>query len=226
MQPTKYSGKILGFLFLASVFTGGAGTFLRGLSGSESNTTTFLIHIFENSNTMKLAISLDTLGSAISVAIAIFLFPFISQYSKRIAMAYFSTAIINFVVIAVSNLVHYGLITLAAAYDTSTTSNIAYFTTLSEMLFTMYYAMHFLMLLIYGVGGLLLFYYLAKTHLVPKWLAYWGMAAATIVFVGGGLQLADIEVSFLLFGQNGIMILFFIGWLLVKGFHIKDLKKK
>jgi len=221
-----YSGRILGFLLLANVFTGGAGTFLRGLSGSESHTTTFLIHIFENSNTMKLAISLDTLGSAISVGIAIFLFPFISQYSKRIAMAYFSTALINFVVIAVSNLVHYGLITLAATSDVSTTSNIAYFTTLSEMLFSMYYAMHFLMLLIYGIGGFLLFYYFVKTLLVPKWLAFWGMAASIVVFIGGGLQLADIKVSFLLFGQNGIMILFFIGWLLVKGFGVKNPAKK
>ena len=225
MQSIKKSGRILGLLFLASVITGGAGTALRGLAGAESNTTAFLSSVVESMSQMKLAINLDMLGSAIGVIIGIFLLPIIRKHSLRMASAYIAIACINFTIITVSNIIHVALLSVSAGFDLTSVSDTLHFTTLAQMLYDTYYWTHFLMLLLYSIGGAILLYFLFKTQLVPRWLAIWGLLASAIVFLGGALQLAEIKVSFLLFAQNGIFMLTFIGWLLVMGFRPMDFKE-
>ncbi len=219
MNPTKNSGRLLGLLFLASAIAGGAGTAYRGLSGARENTSDFITNIINTTGQMNLAIYLDMLGSILVVGIAIFLYPFIKKYSERLAITYFGIAAINFTIITVSNIIHIALLSLSKDFAGVETSETAHFITLARMLYDGYYWTHFLMLLLYSIGGSVLFYFLFKTCLVPKWLPLWGLLASAIVFVGGALQMADISVSFLMFVQNGVFMLTFIVWLLVVGFR-------
>ncbi len=218
MQITKNTGRWVGSLFLLAVITGGWGTSIRGLSGARSDINAFLDSIVANSAQMKLAIGLDMLGSAIAVFIAIYLYPFIKKYSARMAVAYLGIGLVNFVIITVSNVVHWSLLSLGAEYATTTPTEASYFTTLAIMHYESYYWLHFLLLMCYAIGGSILYYFLFKTSLVPKWLPLWGILAQSIVFAGGFLQLLDIPVSFYLFVQNGLFVLTFVGFLLVAGF--------
>jgi len=227
MALTKKSGRILGFLFLLTVLAGATGTAFRGLGGAEANSTAFLVEIMQHMGQMKLAISLDILASAIGVGIAIFLYAFIKKYDKRLANAYLAIASINFTIIVVSNIIHVGLLSLSEDFAVTTSATTDHFTTLAKMLYDAYYWTHFLMLMLYGIGGSVLYYFLFKTKLIPRWLSIWGILASIVVFFGGALQLADIKVSGLLFVQNGIYVLTFIAWLLIKGFnpmYIKELE--
>lgn len=221
MQPTKASGRILGVLFLLSVLAGGTGTSMRGLSGVEANTVEFLQQIVENTAQMKMAIGLDMLGSAIGVLIAIFLFPFIKVFSSRLAVAYTAITCINFVIITVSNIIHVAMLSVGNDYSLSAGVDVQEFTLLSFILHDAYYWTHFLMLMLYAIGGSILYYFLLKSRLVPTWLSAWGLLAQAIVFVGGALQICGISVSFYLFLQNGVFVLVFLGWLLAMGFKIK-----
>lgn len=221
MQPTKASGRILGTLFLISIITGATGTSLRGLSGVEANTIQFLEQLVENTAQMKLAIGLDMLASAMGVLIAVFLFPFIKRYSSRLAVAYLAIGIINFAIITVSNAIHIALLSVGNDYELSSGGDVQQFTVLSYMLHEAYYWVHFLVLMLYGVGGSILYYFLLKSRLVPAWLAFWGILAQIIVFTGAILQLGDISVPFLLFLQNGVFMLAFMSWLLIMGFKIR-----
>lgn len=222
LLPSRNSGRLLGFLFLLSLIAGGTGTSLRGLTGDVS-TIAFINHIQEHTSQMKLAITLDMIASTIVVGIAIFIFPFIKTYSLRLANAYLSIAGINFVIITVSNILHVGLLSVSNTYHTANVSNPQSFITLAKMFYDAYYWTHFLMLILYSIGGFVLYYCLLKTKLIPIWLSIWGLLASIIVFFGGALQIADIEVSFLLFVQNGFFMLLFITWLLIMGFSIKNL---
>jgi hypothetical protein len=227
MALTTKTGRILGFLFLLTVLAGATGTAFRGLGGAEANSTEFLEDILLHMGQMKLAISLDILASTIGVGIAIFLYSFIKKYNQRLAIAYLAITGINFTIIVVSNIIHVNLLSLSEEYAVTTATTTDHFTTLAKMLHEAYYWTHFLMLMLYSLGGLVLYYFLFKTRLIPGWLSIWGILASIVVFFGGALQLADIKVSGLLFVQNGIYVLTFIAWLLIKGFnpmYIKELE--
>lgn len=224
MAMTQKSGRILGFLFLLTVLAGATGTTIRGLGGAEANSTGFLEEIMQHMGQMKLAISLDILASAIGVGIAIFLYAFIKKYDQRLANAYLAIAGINFTIIVVSNIIHVCLLSLSEEFAATTAATTDHYTTLAKILYDAYYWTHFLMLMLYSLGGSVLYFFFLKTRLIPGWLSFWGILASIVVFFGGALQLADIKVSGLLFVQNGIYVLTFIMWLLVKGFNPKYIK--
>lgn len=228
MKLTKKSGRLLGLLFLASVITGATGTALRGLSGIDANTTGFLLEIIKSTSQMKQAIYLDMFGSALGVAIAVFLYPFIKKFSVRMALTYTGIALVNFAIITLSNVIHIALLNVASQFEMAGGSNPENYTVLSSMLHDAYYWIHFIMLILYAFGGVVLYFFFFKTKLVHQWLAVWGIIASLIVFAGGALQLADQNVSFLLFIQNGIFVLSFIVYLIILGFrpsHCKELSK-
>ncbi|WP_240473027.1 DUF4386 domain-containing protein [Eudoraea adriatica] len=141
------------------------------------------------------------------------------------AIAYLAIAGINFTIIVVSNIIHVNLLSLSEEFALTTSATNEYYTTLAKMLYDAYYWTHFLMLMMYSLGGLVLYYFLFRSKLIPGWLSIWGILASIVVFFGGALQLADIKVSGLLFVQNGIYVLTFIVWLLVKGFNPKYIKE-
>ncbi|MGI9551047.1 MAG: DUF4386 domain-containing protein, partial [Aurantibacter sp.] len=148
MQPTKTSGRILGLLFLAAAITGGTGTSIRGLSGAHTDTGSFLNNLVENASQMKWAIGLDLLGSALAVGIALFLFPLIKKYSQRMAITYFGIAATTFIIVAVSNAFHAGLLTVGSEYAVANGADTAYYTTLAKVGYDVYYWLHFLMLVL------------------------------------------------------------------------------
>ncbi len=219
MQITKNTGRIVGFLFLLTAIAGGWGTSIRGLSGARDDIMAFLNRVIENTGQMKLAIGLDMISSVIAFVIAIYLYPIIKKYSQRLAMAYVGIGFISFAIITMSNVIHWSLISVGANYGDTIASEAPHFATLAIMHYEGYYWLHFILLMGYAIGGSILYFFLFKTNLVPKWLAIWGMLAQIIVFAGAALQLFEIPVSFYLFIQNGIFILTFIVFLLIMGFR-------
>ncbi len=219
MSTIANRGRQLGLLFLAAFIAGATGTIYRGLSGTNRDSAEFLNHVLENGSTMQWAIGLDMLASAIAVFIALYMFPLIRKLKAQLAIAYVGIAMINFVVITLSNVIHISLLSVASDFAVSEADSISHFITLAKMHYDAYYWVHFLMLMLYSVGGSVLYYFLYKVRLVHRWLAVWGLLASVIVFLGGALQIADIAVPFWLFVQNGIYMLTFIGYLLVLGFR-------
>lgn len=219
MKLTKNTGRVLGLLFLFSVLAGATGTALRGLAGFEPNTEAFLLELIKSASQMKNAIYLDMLASAFGVVIAIFLYPYIKKYSSRLAATYTGIAFVSFALIALSNVIHIGMLTVGAEFEIAGGNNPENYTALTSMLYEGYYWVHFLMLLLYAIGGIVLYFFFFKTKLIYQWLAVWGIIASLIVFAGGSLQMGDVTVPFLLFIQNGIFVLGFIIYLLITGFR-------
>jgi hypothetical protein len=75
MKITKNTGRVLGVIFLLSSIAGGLGTNMRGLSGIEPNTASFLLELIKSTPQMKQAIYLDMFSSALGVIIALFYTP-------------------------------------------------------------------------------------------------------------------------------------------------------
>ncbi len=223
MKLTQNSGRVFGLLFLLTSIAGGVGTAFRGLSsGAPSTTTTFLKEVFENTSQMKQAIGLDMLSTVLALCMVIFLYPYVKKHNQRVASGYLAIGIINSGVITISNIFHFALLAISANYMDTTPVDASYYTVVSHMLYESYYSAHFITLILFSIGNFILMYYFFKTHIIPKVLVIWGFLANFLVFLGGLFQLADISVSGYLFVQNGIYILIFIIWLLIKGFSVKN----
>ncbi len=219
MISHKKSGRIIGVLFLLTMLIGIVGMNLRGLSTSLAVSPTFLNDVFENSFMMKTAVLLDILAASISLIIAVILFPIIKNYSQGLALSYFGLYITYFVVIIVSNIDHLSLLSLSKQFVKTKSPDTANFNMLGLFQIESYYSSHFLSLIILSVALAILYYFLYQTKLLPRFLCIWGILAVTIVFTSTWLQIFDYDVNFIVYAQNGLFMLFFTIWLLVKGFN-------
>ena len=219
MISHKKSGRIIGVLFLLTMLIGIVGMNLRGLSTSLAESPTFLNDVFENSFMMKTAVLLDILAASISLIIAVILFPIIKHYSQGLALSYFGLYITYFVVIIVSNIDHLSLLSLSKQFVKTKSPDTANFNMLGLFQIESYYSSHFLSLIILSVALAILYYFLYQTKLLPRFLCIWGILAVTIVFTSTWLQIFDYDVNFIVYAQNGLFMLFFTIWLLVKGFN-------
>lgn len=82
---------------------------------------------------------------------------------------------------------------------------------------------HLLALILYSSTNFLLLWFLFRSKMIPKFLAVWGMLAMVVVFTASWLQILGISVSMYAYYQNGINFMFFIAWLIVKGFKENSL---
>ncbi|MGB5819938.1 MAG: DUF4386 domain-containing protein [Saonia sp.] len=221
MKSIKKTGRIVGLLFLFMILTGATGTYLRGLSTSLMESENFLSTVFENSMQMKVAILLDLIAGAIGVGISIALFPVLKQFKKSIAFWYFALWIIGFTITIASNITHLSLLSLSQEFVNTGIPDTGYFKTLGALKVEEYYWAHFLILILYSLGSMVLYSAFLKTRLIPRILAIWFIVSVGIVFTVSWLQIFDYSVSFMFYGQNGIHLIVLTLWLLVKGFNPK-----
>ncbi len=222
MAITKNSGRILGLLFLIVMILGGLGISYRGLAEIKIEDVSFLSNIAENVNTMYVAIALDMLSNVFIVFIAFFVYRLVKKNKLPFTKVYLGIALLNFTVIIISNLIHSWLLSMSFEFESTTMAVNQDDIATAKILYNSFFSAHFLTLILSSVANCFLFYFLFKVQVMAKWLAVWGIAASVIVSIGGLLQLLNIEVSFLLFAQNGIFMLVFILWMLIFGFKIKD----
>jgi hypothetical protein len=67
-----------------------------------------------------------------------------------------------------------------------------------------------------GIGSTGLCYILLKGALIPRYLAWWGLAGYAIFSVGAVLEFWDIKAGLILSIPGGLFELFFGGWWLFK----------
>lgn len=213
MSTIKSKGRLTGLLFLGTFIAGATGTTLRGLS-AESGTREYITNLIENAAQMKLAMGLDMISALIIVLISLYLFSLIKVHSKPLGVGYVALASINFIIIGVSNFLHYNMVSKAINSEVNET-----LLDLSSNFHESYYDLHFLILIIYSLNGGILYYFLMKSGYTSKWIAAWGLFASAVVVIASISNLLDIQPPFIVYAQNGIFVLTFIMYLLVAGFR-------
>lgn len=224
MAITKNSGRLLGLLFLTIIILGGIGISLRGLVEINTEEISFLSSIVENTNNMYVAIGLDIIANILIVWIAFYVYRLIKTSNLRYKKVYLGITLINFTVIIISNLIHVWLISIGTEFESLNIDINQDHIATAESLYNLYFSTHFTTLILNSIANWFLFYFLLKIKVIPKWLAIWGILASIIVSIGGLFQLLEIEVSSLLFIQNGIFMLVFILRLLFFGFKTHTYK--
>jgi len=134
-------------------------------------------------------------------------------------MAYFGLWILQFGIALVGDVSHLTLLSLSKEFANAETPDAEYFRTIGFALVEGYFWPHFLSLILFSAGAGLFYYLLFRFKLIPRFLALWGVGAVAVVHGATWAQIFDYSVSFNLYMQNGVFMLAFTGWLLVKGFR-------
>ncbi len=203
-------------LYLIIIIVGASSLNLRGLSTSMFESAAFYSDISSNEFQMRLSIFLDILAAILSVGIAVLLFPIMKKYNNKMALWYLGLYFTYLAVIFISDIDRLSLISLSENLTAS--SDPGNWNKLGLVLMKSYIQAHFISLIIYSAASILLYYLFFKTKMIPRPLAGWGILAAAIVHVVTWVQIFGISVSFYFYLQNGVFMLVFTGWLLVKGF--------
>ena len=218
MQPTKKQGRIVGVLFVLIILLGSTSLNFRGLNSSLLGADDLLQQVFEQSFQMKLSILLNLTAGLLWLGIAIYLYPFVKNISRALAMWYVGLWIIQFGAALMGDIAHLSLINLSQQVQSVTTTDLNVYNTMAKVLINEYFWGHFFSLMGYSSATFLLFTAFFKGQWIPRFISIWGMVAMTSVFSASVAQLLDIKVSFWFYQQNGIHFIFLTLWLLIFGF--------
>lgn len=218
MKSNKNLGRVIGVLFLTIIATGVPSNMFRGLSSSLARTPEFLQTINTEALQMRFVVLLSFITHVTWVIVIGLLYPLLKKFNTRLALAFLVFWTTSFAIALFGDLSHLSLLSLAQEALNSSTHNIEQFQLLGLAKVKDYLWSHFMVLILYSSSTFLFFYYLFKTKMVPRILSVWGMVAMIIVFTASWLNIFDQYVGMYPFLHNGLHMMVFTFWLLIKGF--------
>ncbi len=223
MKNTKQLGRTIGLLMLGIISVGIPSTLFRGISTSLAEKPDFVSIILERGQEMRFTILFDMVASALWLVVGGIMLQHIKTYSKPMAYIFLGLLTVFLATIVFGDISHLSLISLAEKFSLSENFDNKLFTVLGFIKVKDYVWSHLLSLILYSSANFLLLWFLFKSKMVPRFLAVWGMLAMVTVFTASWLQIFGISVSMYAYYQNGINFLFFISWLIIKGFRENSL---
>lgn len=206
-------GRLIGALFLAGFVTYGVGF---ALVSSVVDTPDLVASVSAHRTTLVLGVFLMLLTTAVDIGKAVLFFPIIEKHGKRTALTYLSAMVFEVALLAVSALCLLALVPLAEQLRAGQVS-----AELAQSLGSLAVDSNTMAYQIgqagLAFGAFFLCALLYRTHLVPRFLAAWGVVGYVVHFTGAVAEIFGSHVSLVLLIPGGLFELTFGVWLLVKG---------
>ena len=211
-------GRLAGFFLLMMVVAGIPGVAFRGIGSSMLADPELLQTLLDSSATMRLSILLSMVAGVFGLLFSITAYRVMEAYSKPVAVAFVTLWSIQMAVGLVGDVMHYTLLETAqlAARNTIPAQS---FLAAAAIGVNGYIGAHFLSLILFGGTFVFMHASFMKFGLLPKWLTIWGMLATGTVFTVTWLRIFDHYVSFHFYNQNGLFMIGFTLYMLIKGFQ-------
>ncbi|MEZ4862799.1 MAG: DUF4386 domain-containing protein [Caldilineaceae bacterium] len=222
MTNPKKSAVIVGVLFIiatAFLFIGEA-VYKPILSAPD-----YLAITYPNRATVTVGILLEFIIVLAMPLIPVFAFPVLKKHNEALAIGYIVfRALESVVIIAVAEINKLSLIGVSEAYLQGG-ADAAYFEAIGTSIQAATYWGDTggpLYVLLFAVGGFMLYSILYQSRLIPRWLSAWGLIAITMIFIGALLGsfmeftlVMELVVVIPIAVQEMVMAL----WLIVKGWN-------
>ena len=155
------------------------------------------------------------------VGMAITLYPLLQKHNERLALGFVGFRLVAAAFIVIGVILLLLLLTLSQEYVKAGAPNPSHFQTIGELLRTGRDLInHVGMILVLSMGGLLLYYLLYQTKLVPRWLSSWGLAGTAVTIAASCLfmfRIIDLTISVFMDIPLVLQEVVFAIWLIVKG---------
>ena len=202
--------RLIGALFLAGFLCYGVGS---GLATSLVGGSNFLSTIAGSQTLLVIGAFLMFLNTGVDLGKGVLFFPILEKHSKRTALAYLATMIVEVVLLSV------GVLALLLIVPLAKHAGEAAAQTLGSILVqtnAMAYQMGEMTL---GVGAIFLCLLLFRTRLIPRWLAVSGLIGYPILVAGTIAEIFGIHIGLYLTIPGFFFELALPFWLLFKGFQ-------
>ncbi len=202
--------RVIGALFLLGFLSYGIGT---GIATSLVGGSNFLSTIGASQTLLVTGAFLMFLNTGVDLGKAILFFPILEQHSKRTALAYLATMIVEVVLLAV------GVLALLLIVPLAKHAGDAGAQTLGSILVQANFTAYQMGEMTLGVGATFLCALLFRTQLIPRWLAISGLIGYPILAVGTIAEIFGIHIGLYLTIPGFFFELVFPVWLFFKGFQ-------
>ena len=183
----------------------------------------YLVQISANAGQVASGAFFQFLMIAAYVGMALTLYPVLKKYDERLALGYFGFRLVAAAFIVIGVIILFLLLTLSQEFIKAGAPESSHFQTIGELLRTgRDLVNHVGMILVLSMGGLMFYYLLYQTKLVPRWLAGWGIVGTAVTIVASGLFMlrsVDLMTSVYLNFPLVLQEMVFAVWLIVKGFN-------
>ena len=218
MDAARKTAIGVGALFLiAMVASLGGGIWLESIMGAPD----YLAEVAAQETQVLVGVLLELVNCIAVVGIAASLFPLMKKLSEPLAGGYLGTRVIEAVILSVAAVSPLLIVTLSQEYVAAGATDDAYFQTAGTLVLAARgHLASLLTPVFFSLAALLLYYFLYRSRLVPRFLSIWGFIAVVSLFTWNMLEAFGIHISVgMVFALPMILNEIFLGiWLLAKGF--------
>ena len=215
MNSHRMTARIVGVFFLIGyVALAPASVFLESIL----NAPDYLIIVSANKTQVLIGVLIELTNAAAVVGIAVLLFPILKKYFENIALWYVGFRVIEAAILVVSAISLLSLLTLSQEYVTAGAPDASYFQTLGTLFIAERFWAYQMVLIFVGLGGLMLYYILYQSKLLPRFISVWGLIGYALLIPGALLDMFGFNLGLILSLPGGANEIFLGIWLIVKGF--------
>ena len=202
----KLSARVIGALFVAGFLCYGVGF---TLVSSVVGTSGFLPSVGAHRATLVVGALLMLLNMPVDIAKGVLFFPVLDRHGRRAALAYLTLISAEAVTLAI------GVVFLLIVVPLHDRGAAQLFGSLAVDADALAYQVGEFLL---GLGGAVLCVRLLRARLVPRLLAWWGVAGYLILWAGTVAELSGSHIGLALSIPGGLFEVVLGGWLIVKAF--------
>jgi hypothetical protein len=202
--------RVIGALFLLGFLCYGIGS---GIATSLVGASNFLSTIGASQTLLITGGFLMFLNTGVDVGKAVLFFPILEKHSKRTALAYLATMIVEVVLLSV------GVLALLLIVPLAKHAGEAGAQTLGSILVQTNFTAYQMGEMTLGVGATFLCLLLFRSRLIPRWLAISGLIGYPFLAAGTIAEIFGIHIGLYLTIPGFFFELAFPVWLIFKGFQ-------
>lgn len=216
MNNTKVSTRIIGICYLLATATA-----MTGFNIFESLTagTDYLSSIYPSRIQLSLGVLFQIINDAAVVTIGVLFYQLLKKHNNLVAGTVLTTRAIEGAVLLLGKIGILLLIPLSKSFIHQSGVDASVYELLAKLTQDFHYWSFVLGMFPLGIGGIVLSYFLFKTSMVPKIIAFMGIVGYIFLFSKSIADILGYETDFWLFMPGALFELIFPLWIILKGFN-------
>ena len=212
----KKGSRVLGIAFLVQFVTSFSVIWIKSSWHILGDIQATMFQIAENPGLLQANVLMDMLTALGVIFLGAVLYITLRDQNEIIAFTALGFYILEGALLAASKMAAFSLLHLSQEFVS--TGGPEYFLTLGNLsLESMTYVDDILLMLAFCVGGILFYYLLHKSRIVPSWLSLWGLITIIPLLVGVLASFFNLEIPLILLLPYLPLELVIGLWILVKG---------